>query len=464
MRPPNPCDAVQEDVETTNGHRDGLEGDQGGVSGKTMNNAREAAREYIGRGWPVVPLPPRQKAAMIDGWAKLYRALGWRIIPAGHGPDRKRPSHRCKWAEYRLREPTDAELARWFGKDGKSVPAVILGEPSGGLACRDFDHEDDYFAWTLDHPELAKSMAAVETGRGFHVYFILTDGELFRDYGDGELRGDAGHYCILPPAVHKSGKVYKWLVEPDERSLRRFTLAEATHAGLIPDSQGQQGEAQRNPMSSVSSVSSVPSVSLASLPTADREAVLLAIEATAPTGTGERNRRIFDFARKLKAIGSLADRAAQELREIVKAWHTRALPNIATRDFADTWGDFLGGWDKIRQPANGEFMNTTFERAKASPCATGHDEAQDILAAFCRELQKAVGDEPFFLSVRDAAEPFGHDEKWGLRRLRVLEAEGWIVCVERGSAQTQRATRFKYAGPSAGATMKTDCQMAGKME
>ena len=380
-------------------------------------------------------------------WAKLYRALGWRIIPAGHGPDRKRPPKGFKWAKYRKQELTDAEVARWFGKGGKSYPAVILGEPSGGLACRDFDKADDYFAWTVDHRDLAESLATVETGRGFHVYFILADGECFRDYGDGELRGDAKHYCILPPAVHKSAKVYKWLVEPDERTLKRLTLAEAARAGLIPDSQGQQGEAQRNPMSSVSSVSSVPSVSLASLPAADQEAVLLAIEATTPTGTGQRNRRVFDFARRLKAIDSLAERTAIELREIVKAWHDRALPNIATRDFADTWGDFLGGWDQIRQPANGEFMNTTFERAMTRPNATGHDEAQDILAAFCRELQEAAGDGPFFLSVRDAAEPFGQDEKWGSRRLKVLEAEGWIVCVERGSPLTQRATRFRYIGP-----------------
>ena len=124
-------------------------------------------------------------------WAKLYRALGWRIIPAGHGLDRKRPPRGFKWAKYRKQELTDAELARWFGKGGKSYPAVILGEPSGGLACRDFDEADEYFAWTVDHPELAKSMATVETGRGFHVYFILADGECFRDYGDGELRGDA---------------------------------------------------------------------------------------------------------------------------------------------------------------------------------------------------------------------------------------------------------------------------------
>ena len=215
-------------------------------------------------------------------------------------------------------------------------------------------------------------------------------------------------------------------------------------------------------MSSVSSVSSVPSVSLASLPAEDREAVLLAIEATAPTGTGQRNRRVFDFARRLKAIASLADHPAQELQEIVKAWHKRALPNIATRDFADTWGDFLGGWDQIRQPANGEFMNTTFERAKARPCATGHDEAQDILAAFCRELQEAVGDEPFFLSVRHAAEPFCQDAKWGSRRLKVLEAEGWIRCVERGSPDTQRATRYRYIGPGLRcAPQASNCKQAG---
>jgi len=389
--------------------------------------------------------------------AHQYQALGWRIIPAGHGPDHKRPCVKS-WSAYRTRTPIDVELEAWFGNGTRNFPAVILGEPSGGLACRDFDVTDSYFAWTLDHSDLAAALPTVETGRGFHVYFKL-DGEHFANCGDGELRGDQGHYCLLPPAIHHSGKVYKWLVEPTLENLRTFTLAEVRGCGLLPrdnrksqrtateETEETEGHSSASSVS-VGAASSVSSVSVAGVSVVDLKAIEDAIRTTVAAEAGQRNTRIFKFARKLKAIASLYDAHGPELQGLVRQWWERSLPRIRTKDFIDTYGDFLRAWEAVRVPANEAFMDTIIERARKNPVQTGHDEAQDILAAMCRELQATAGDEPFYLSVRGAAEPFGQDQTWGGRRLKVLEVEGYIKCITRGSPLTQKATRWRYTEPA----------------
>jgi len=187
-------------------------------------------------------------------------------------------------------------------------------------------------------------------------------------------------------------------------------------------------------------------VSIAGLAPADWQDIERAIEATAAEQEGQRNTRVFTFARRLKAVASLRDRSGPELQGLARLWWERSLPAIRTKDFLDTYGDFLRAWCAVRVAANEAFMDTIIKTARAAPITTGHGDEMDILAAMCRELQRAVGDNPFFLSVRDAGSPFGKgdDPTWGSRRLKVLEAEGWLRCVERGTPQTQRASRWRF--------------------
>src|SRR5262249_39252174 len=73
-------------------------------------------------------------------------------------------------------------------------------------------------------------------------------------------------------------------------------------------------------------------------------------EQTVPTGPGERNRRIVDFARYLRSVFSEgAD--PEDLRPHVEAWHRAALPRIRTKAFGETWRDFLHAWDSVEKPA-----------------------------------------------------------------------------------------------------------------
>ena len=114
-----------------------------------------------------------------------------------------------RWKQYQSKPPDEQKLRKWFGRREELGMAVILGDVSGGLVCRDFDVMAGYDRWATDHPELAKTLPTVETARGRHVYFRSTYRGI-KKLADGELRG--GGYCLLPPSRHPDGPLYRWLI------------------------------------------------------------------------------------------------------------------------------------------------------------------------------------------------------------------------------------------------------------
>jgi len=392
-------------------------------------------------------------------WALRYHRLGWTIIPAGYGEDGKRPPRGFSWKRYQTERPSEADLERWFA-GGKSVPAVVLGGASGGLVCRDFDDPDAFHAWALEHRELAETLPTVETGRGYHTY-LRAAWEGFIDLGDeGELRGDVGHYCILPPAVHKSGKRYAWIVGLPETT-SEIPLIDPFAAGLaLPEAKKGQTERRRKEDGEATQAMALrpPSViSLSSLclssgrQVRDVQRVGDAIERTLPDGPKQRNRAIFGLARRLKGIPEFADLPPMELLPIVREWHRLALPAIGTKGFGVTLADFLHAWESVRFPVNAEYLADVFSRAEKNPVGDFDDPNVRVLAAVCRELQADSGDKPFFLAVRDAGGFFGFGKDTGSKLLKVLEALGYIEVLVKGGTREHpmHATRFRYLGPGA---------------
>ena len=94
-------------------------------------------------------------------------------------------------------------------------------------------------------------------------------------------------------------------------------------------------------------------------------------------------------------------------------------------------------------------MTTIPERAKAKPVEGIKDDRLAVLAAMCRELQADAGDKPFFLSVRDAARPFGISPKTGQAWLWALVGDGYLVEVKKGGTAEgpRKATRWRYREP-----------------
>jgi hypothetical protein len=66
------------------------------------------------------------------------------------------------------------------------------------------------------------------------------------------------------------------------------------------------------------------------------------------------------------------------------------------------------------------------------------------LTALCGVLQKATGQNPFFLSCRTAGKLLKVTPMTISRYFLILTAEKFLEVVEKGGAESQKATRFRY--------------------
>lgn len=332
-----------------------------------------------------------------------------------------------------------------------------------GLVCRDFDTFESYERFTAANAELARSLPTVETPRGRHVYF-RSEWSGYIDFGDGELRGDSGHYCLLPPSVHPDGSHYRWLVPWPDGDLapinpsdagfttetecaERAECTERTERTERTEETEEIESTSNHYTTAIGSALSVLSVSR-ELDSTVEAAIDAAIGDTQPSTIGQRNRMLFELARTLKAIPALADAAATDVRDIVRRWHELALVVIGTKPFGETWADFVVGWPRVRFPKGQEPMTLVLQRAEASApprVAENYDTPQTRrLVAICRELQRASGENPFFLSCRTAGDLLGLDQTTAWRRLGMLVVDGVLAVVRAGT--TRWATRYRYVG------------------
>lgn len=381
--------------------------------------------------------------------ALAYARRGWCILPI--------VGKRCpiRWARYRAARPTEATLRRWFARPDVTGLAVLCGPASGGLVARDFDDTRAYHRWAEANPEHARRLPTVKTGRGFHVY-LRWPVECFATLGDGELRGDSGHYVALPPSRHPSGVVYRWVVplpdgdlptiDPAACGLNRAWIDEPAPA-RARNGQRAEGEcAPPPPPMSCVSVSSVsigaPSVSI------DDPRVLAAIDATLPGGPGRRNRALFAFLRRLAAIPALSGREAAAIRPLVAEWHRRALSAIGTKDWESTWADAARAWTRIKVPHGAGPFADALERAKSAPdpaCGLAYDRADvRLLVRLCFALAEHHAPRPFPLPCRLAAEAIGTNRTDAAGFLGMLAADDVIRLVRRG--HTGRASEYVWIG------------------
>ncbi|MBI3465352.1 MAG: bifunctional DNA primase/polymerase [Planctomycetes bacterium] len=97
--------------------------------------------------------------------ALCYDGLGWWVIPIKPGSKKAA----CSWKRYQHSRPKPGALRQWFTRRSAYGVAVVLGNVSGCLACRDFDRAEAYECWAGQHPDLARLLPTVRTGRGYHV-------------------------------------------------------------------------------------------------------------------------------------------------------------------------------------------------------------------------------------------------------------------------------------------------------
>lgn len=166
------------------------------------------------------------------------------------------------------------------------------------------------------------------------------------------------------------------------------------------------------------------------------------------TGNGQRHRQVFALARALKAIPELCDADPCDLREHVREWHRLALPHITTKAFDETWIDFLKAWPRVRFPLGTEPMELILQNVGASDLPAEafqfEQEQVQILVLLCRELQRASGDRPFYLSCRTAGRLLSVDHATANRWLFLLVEEKLLAEIEKGSRSQRRASRYRY--------------------
>jgi len=208
-------------------------------------------------------------------WALEYHRLSWCVIPIK--PGTKKPALRS-WKQYQTQRPDKNQLRKWFANNDRNI-AVVLGEVSSDLVCRDFDAMAEYERWAAKYPDLAKMLPRVKTSKGMHVYFEAPI-KGTKHISNGELRGSGG-YCLLPPSVHPDSLIYQW-VNP---LLNGNLLAiDPELAGFIPDvTENTEQSEQTEQSEAIGSDGVIENIILETL----------------PKEFGNRNRKIFEFARAL---------------------------------------------------------------------------------------------------------------------------------------------------------------------
>jgi hypothetical protein len=393
-----------------------------------------------------------------------YRRRGWLIIPIAVGT--KKPPKGFRWKRYQKRLPTEGELREWFADRDDLGLAVIFGEVSGGLVCRDFDDNQSYRRWERGHADLAQMLPTVATARGQHVYCRAPPSwHVFKDLRpeeNGEYRGDSGHYCLLPPSQHPDGPEYKWLVPLPDGDVP--LIEDVVGAGLLPGgvetcfrgvdvTQKAQGS-HRNLQVVIREGRGAGASGRVSV--SAQTALEEAIAHTLPTGPGTRRRKLLELARKLKFMPEFVGIPATEidfLRPHLRRWWRMAKPLTSGKHphFYRSWQDFVFAWEEARVP-HGATMRAIFDRARSAPAPKlavekyGAGSLRALLASLCRELQLANGGKSFPLTGRTAGPLLGVSDVQAWRWLKQLVKDRIIEPAKTYPRRRRMATEFRYLG------------------
>ena len=139
---------------------------------------RDAAKDYIQRGLCPIPIPYKQKRAIVDGWQKLRLTLD--------------------------------DIPQFFGNGPQNI-GIILGEPSGGLVDIDLDAPEALELADAFLPDTDYMFGRASKPRSHRLYVVNPIPEKtiqFVTKADGmlvELRSTGGQ-TVFPPSVHETGE------------------------------------------------------------------------------------------------------------------------------------------------------------------------------------------------------------------------------------------------------------------
>lgn len=379
-----------------------------GAAAKSENPVLDAALGYYRRGWCVVPIKAGTKTP------------------------------RIKWRSYQTERPCESQVRKWFSS-GKNGVGIICGPVSGGLTVIDFDDAELYRAWAAEHSDLAAILPTVRTGRGCHVY-CRTEHTKTKPLDGIDVK--ASGYVLTPPSIHPSGLTYQW-INPLEGNLQTVSLEDfglhLTQETYEPkethETQETQAIQETQRSRGVTGDDVMPL--LTGLCGSDiLEDVAAAIIETLPDKIGQRNKRIFLLAQRLKSVPAYTKSKPEALKEIVRVWHKLAQLVINTKPFELTWIDFVAAWPKVVHLRMSGALGAAMRAAKAKiekgqglACQYESYEVR-LLLQTCYELQRDDG--CFEMGCRKAGEVMKQSHETGRNVMELLEADGWCRKIQKG--------------------------------
>ncbi len=386
------------------------------------------------KGASIKIMAKKSKKTALD-YALDYHCFGWCVIPIPYGTKKAQ----IKWGKYQKKQPDEKQLRKWFTCNSVNV-AVIVGEVSNGLACRDFDTITEYEKWSISYPDLAKILPTGQTADGMHVYF---EGHIkgIKHLSNGELRGSGG-YCLLPPSLHPEGVIYKWVnplikenliaIEPEKAGFIQNLTEHTEHTEQTEQTKHTETIVKKEKEKEINVI----------------------IDKTLPQKYKQRNQKIFFLALYLRSMPRNWDADPKGYNWAVKEWHKRALPNIRTKDFLDTWLDFLVAWKRLKYGCIDPLQIFEYSKVLDPPEQLVKDHRKETklhkLCVWCRELHKAheVYGSIAYLGCRKIAKGLKISHETGNKYFRILAFEGYLEIVEKGKMTKGGgvATRFRYVG------------------
>ncbi len=151
----------------------------------------QAAMEYAGYGWHVVPVKPRGKMPVVG--------KGWQNQATNN----------------------EEQIGQWWTQTPLANVGILLGEKSG-IVDFEGDGPDADRTMSIIFGEDLPVTPTFQSSRGKHRIFQYRSGLPAPDknhfkIGDLEIRtGNAGKgaQSVFPPSIHESGVQYKWLIPP----------------------------------------------------------------------------------------------------------------------------------------------------------------------------------------------------------------------------------------------------------
>ena len=381
-------------------------------------------------------------------------------------------------------------------KDWHSLPATVdrldaglraAKSPAVGLklgpdSCLDIEadgpEEEALFEQLFEGCDVPRT-PSFRSPRGLHRLFAWDNRLATTEAGVVHYRGANGAklgvrigangkavHSVIPPSPGREWLPCHSLLECEPAQLPDLIIGRIIAAKKPPLSEWYSHHSQADV--GHSNVSSIPvietqqghskgSFSIAMCPTVED-----AIAATIPSGPGFRNGQIFVFARYLKGMPQYGNSEVGALKPVLVEWHRRALPFIGTKDFGETWRDFVVAWGRVKSPISHGPLALIVQAAlsKPAPQAADRYDTPDLraLVAVCAELQRIHGEEPIFLTCRDAAQYVGGNRAafriWNrhLNRLvadkvlRLHQQGGWMKRDGTSVGKSHRASEYFYLG------------------